>query len=197
MIGPHSALPSPLAGEGGAKRRERGEGGAKRRERGRARGEGSSGGFTLIELVITLAILGVLASIAVPVAQVTVQRAKEHELRQALRDIRSALDAYKTAWDDGSIRRNAAGPSTGWPPNLAVLVDGVENQRSPKRTKIYFLRRLPRDPMHPDPDMPAEQTWGKRAYASEPTEPQEGDDVFDVYSRSTTKGLNGVAYNKW
>ncbi len=156
-----------------------------------------AGGFSLIELVITLAILGVLASIAVPVAQVTVQRAKEQELRLALREIRGALDAYKAAWDNESIRRNVARPSTGWPPSLAVLVDGVENQHSPKLSKIYFLRRLPRDPMHPDPDMPAEQTWGQRAYASEPAEPQEGDDVFDVYSRSTAKGLNGVPYNKW
>jgi general secretion pathway protein G len=152
-------------------------------------------GFTLIELVVTLAILAVLAAIALPTAQIAVQRSKEQELRVALREIRTAIDAYKRASDDGRIRRDSN--ATGYPPNLPILVEGVEDQRSPKRAKLYFLRRLPRDPMHPDPTVPAEQTWQLRAFASEPNEPKEGDDVYDIMSKSARVGLNGVAYYLW
>ena len=152
-------------------------------------------GFTLIELVVTLAIISVLATIALPTAQVALQRTKEQDLRHALREIRTAIDAYKKAADDGRIKRDAN--ATGYPPRLAILVDGVEDQRSPKRTKIFFLRRVPRDPMYPDPDAPAEDTWGKRSYASESSDPKEGDDIYDVYSKSGVVGLNGVAYRRW
>jgi len=152
-------------------------------------------GFTLIELVVTLAIISVLATIALPTAQVALQRTKEQDLRHALREIRTAIDAYKKAADDGRIKRDAN--ATGYPPRLAILVDGVEDQRSPKRTKIFFLRRVPRDPMYPDPDTTAEDTWGKRSYASEASDPKEGDDIYDVYSRSGVVGLNGVAYRRW
>jgi general secretion pathway protein G len=152
-------------------------------------------GFTLIELVVTLAVLGVLASLALPTAQVAVQRSKEQDLRAALREIRTAIDAYKRASDDGRIKRDAN--ASGYPPDLKVLVEGVEDQRNPKRSRIFFLRRLPRDPMHPDPALPAEQTWQLRAYSSEPDEPIEGDDVYDVMSKSTKVGLNGAAYRTW
>lgn len=152
-------------------------------------------GFTLIELILVLAVLGVLATIATPIAQVTVQRSKENELRLALREIRSALDAHKRAFDDGRIVRTV--DATGFPATLEVLVAGVENARDPKKSRMYFLRRIPRDPMADDSDGPAENTWGIRSYDSEPTDPKEGKDVFDVYSRSTRFGLNGVAYKKW
>ena len=152
-------------------------------------------GFTLIELVVTLAILGVLATIALPAAQVVVQRNKEQELRIALREIRTAIDAYKKAADEGRIRK--AAESTGYPAKLSVLVEGVEDQHSPKRAKIYFLPRLPADPTFPDREVPAENTWGKRSYASDPDEPREGEDVYDVFSRTDKVGLNGVSYRKW
>lgn len=152
-------------------------------------------GFTLIELLITLAILATLATLVVPVAQMQVQRTKEQQLRIALRDVRNAIDAYKKAGDEGRIRRDAA--STGFPKELSVLVEGVDDQRDPKRPKSFFLRQVPRDPFHDDPNTPAADTWAKRAYASEASDPKEGDDVYDVRSRSALIGLNGIALSKW
>jgi len=152
-------------------------------------------GFTLIELLITLAILAVLATAVLPVAELTMQRQKEQELRLALREIRAAIDAYKRAYDEGRMQRSIN--TTGYPPNLDTLVEGVEDLKTPKRSKIYFLRRVPRDPFEPNPDLNPADTWAKRAYASEPNEPREGDDVYDIMSRSTKTGLNGLPYGKW
>ena len=153
------------------------------------------GGFTLIELVVTLLIVGLLAGVAVPLVEVTVKRNKERELRAALREIRTAIDAYKRASDEGRILRLAQ--QSGYPPKLAVLVEGVPDARSPERRPIFFLRRLPRDPTFPDQAAPAENTWGKRSYASPPDAPEEGDDVFDVYSRAVGNALNGTPYKAW
>lgn len=152
-------------------------------------------GFTLIELVVTVAIVGILASIAMPLTELSVQRAKEQELRSALRQIREALDAYKQAVDAGRLPRRADG--SGYPRSLDELAGGVDDAKSPAKVKIYFLRRLPRDPFYPQADSPAADTWGKRAYASPPEAPFEGEDVFDVYSLSERVGLNGIPYREW
>jgi len=152
-------------------------------------------GFTLIELLVTLAIVAVLALFTVPVAEVAVQRSDEAELRRALREIRDAIDAYKAASDEGRIVRVVG--ASGYPKDLALLVDGVEDAKDPKKAKIYFLRRIPPNPMAPGhADDPA-AGWGKRAYASDPADPQEGDDVYDVFVRGEGVGLNGVPYRKW
>jgi general secretion pathway protein G len=151
-------------------------------------------GFTLIEMMVTLAIISVLAMLVVPVAQVSVQRAKEQELRTALREIRHAIDAYKAASDEGRIARDAL--ASGYPASLQVLLEGSEDRQQPKQ-KLRFLRRLPRDPFFPDPEVPAEQTWGLRSYASEASDPRAGNDVYDVHSTALLSGLNGIAYKDW
>jgi general secretion pathway protein G len=152
-------------------------------------------GFTLIELVITLAIVALLASVAAPLADLTVQRVKEHELRRALRDIRDGIDAYKQASDDGRIVKKPG--ESGYPRKLEDLVEGVEDLKSPKKDKMYFLRRIPRDPLATEGELTAAQTWGKRSYASPPDEPKEGDDVFDVYTLASGRGINGRPYREW
>lgn len=152
-------------------------------------------GFTFIELLITVAIVALLASVALPLAEVSVQRGKEQELRRALREIRGAIDAYKDAVDQGRVAKKAH--ASGYPPSLEVLVSGVEDAKDPQKKRIYFLRRVPRDPMGDDAGLSAAETWGKRSYASPPDAPAEGDDVFDVYSRSEKVGLNGIPYREW
>jgi general secretion pathway protein G len=145
-------------------------------------------GFTLVELLVVVAIVGLLASIAAPLAEMSWQRGKEQELRHALRQIREAIDAYKRASDEGKIERKA--DASGYPPTLAVLVDGVEDKQDPEKSKIFFLRRVPRDPM-------TGEDWGLRSYASPANDPQPGKDVYDVYSRSEEVGLNRVPYREW
>lgn len=144
---------------------------------------------------MTLAIVSVLAAAAFPLSELSARRVKEKELRDALGQIRSALDAYKQASDDGRLLRTA--DDSGFPPDLRVLVEGVVNAKDPAGRKIRFLRRIPRDPLSEDATLSAHQTWAKRSYESPATEPREGTDVFDVYSVSTKIGLNGVPYRQW
>jgi general secretion pathway protein G len=152
-------------------------------------------GFTLIELVITVAIVAVLASVALPLNELVVQRGKEGDLRRALREIRDGIDAYKQAFDEGRMVKRVG--ESGYPKRLEDLVQGVEDQKDPKKSRIYFLRRIPRDPFADDATATAADTWGKRSYASPPDDPREGDDVFDVFTRSTLVGLNGRPLREW
>ena len=152
-------------------------------------------GFTIIELLVTVAIVALLASVAMPLASVAAQRNKEQDLRRSLREIREAIDAYKRASDEGRIVRSI--DQSGYPPTLAVLVEGVADAKSPDKAKIYFLRRIPRDPTSGAGDVSPVESWGLRSYESAPDDPHDGKDVFDVYSTLRKAGLNGVPYNKW
>lgn len=151
-------------------------------------------GFTLIELMVTLALIALFATMAQPLAEMTIKRNKEADLRTALRQIREALDTYKQAADDGRVQTRPG--DSGYPRTLSVLVDGVEDQKSPQRNRLYFLRRIPRDPFA-DPEVSADNSWGKRSYKSPYDRPRPGDDVYDVYSLSTEIGINGIPYSDW
>lgn len=155
----------------------------------------TSRGFTLIELLVTVTIVAVLAGIALPVAELAVRRQREQALQGALREIRIAIDAYKLASDQGRIRKSV--DQSGYPESLDALVVGVEDARSARQERIYFLRRLPRDPLAPATEARAADTWGKRSYASPPDAPSEGADVYDIHSLAPGRGLNGVPYRDW
>lgn len=152
-------------------------------------------GFTLIELLITITIVAILASIAMPMSELVVQRNREQSLRTALQQIRGALDNYKRASDEGHIQKLLG--QSGYPDSLKSLVAGVEDIKDPQKRKIYFLRQIPRNPFEQDFNIPAEQTWGKRSYESSPDSPQEGSNVFDVYPLSESAGINGIPYREW
>ena len=156
-----------------------------------------SKGFTLIELVITVTIVALLASIALPLAELEAQRGQEQDLRRALREIRGAIDAYKRASDEGVIERPA--DASGYPPSLEALTEGVPDKRKPDGPKVTFLRRLPPDPLGTQDAQQGAQPsrWGLRSYASTHDDPQEGKDVFDVYSLAEGSGLNGIPYRQW
>lgn len=152
-------------------------------------------GFSLVELLVVIAIMSVLASIGFPLAELSHRRTQEEELRRALREIRSALDGYKRMVDAGLIARPVGG--SGYPPTLKVLVEGEVNAQTPQANRLYFLRRLPRDPLAADSVAGAADTWGLRSYDSPPDEPKAGRDVFDVYSKAQGNGLDGRAYRQW
>ena len=151
-------------------------------------------GFTLIEMVVVVAIVGILATAAQPLLELQARRQKEFTLRQGLRTLRGAIDAYRQAAIDGRIAQPEN--TSGCPPALQVLVDGVPDARAPKERKVYFLRRMPRDPFA-DAAVPAAQTWGLRSYDSPPDSPQAGRDVFDIHSQADGTGLDGTRYRDW
>lgn len=152
-------------------------------------------GFSLIELLVVVAIMALLASIGFPLAELSHQRTKEEDLRRSLREIRGALDSYKRLVDQGRIQK--AADAYGYPASLDVLTQGIADATSPQGTKLYLLRRLPRDPFASSDSIPAAETWGVRSYASPPDDPRPGKDVYDVYSLSADTGLNGIAYRNW
>ncbi len=165
----------------------------------RDRAPAGARGFTLIELVITLALVGIVAMAIVPLAELNAKREKEQELRVALRQIRTALDAYKDASDLGSIEHQAG--ASGYPPTLTVLAEGVKDMKDPDGGLLLFLRHVPRDPFFTGaPSTPPEQTWNVRAHGVPPEgagSGDSGDDIFDVSSKSEEVGLNGIPYKDW
>jgi general secretion pathway protein G len=152
-------------------------------------------GFTLIELLVALVLLALLVTSAAPLMQLSAKRNKEQELKKSLWQIRDAIDAYKQAADDGLIKKPA--DQSGYPASLQQLVSGVDNIQDPKKRKIFFMRNIPRDPFATDATASAEETWGKRSYSSSFDMPEEGDDVYDVYSLSHEVGINQQAYGEW
>ncbi len=146
-------------------------------------------GMTYLELIATAAILMVLASAILPVGRVAHRRTQEIELRRALRDIRTAINAYKQMYDDQKFSLELG--STGYPPDLERLVEG-EGLVGTLGKKMKLLRRIPVDPMTGEAD------WGLRCYQDEPDSTSWcGDDVWDVYSKSTAKALDGTSYASW
>jgi len=158
-----------------------------------------SNGYSLVELLAVLAILGVLAAMVMPLAKMSAERSRERELKRALWEIRDALDAYHDARVSGAIPAPAgadpAGPA--YPPDLHALTLLQPDLRPAHHGEfLRFLRRVPADPFT-DPAADPEQSWGLRGYASEATKPAPGPEVYDVYSRAPGTALNGVPLSQW
>ncbi len=143
-------------------------------------------GITLIELIVAIAIMAVLTGIAVPVVRVNIKRDKEKQLRQALWELRDAIDRYKDAADRGAFQTKIG--SEGYPPDLETLVKGVDVNGK----KIRFLRHIPVDPMTNSTD------WGLRSMQDDPTSTSwGGQNVFDVFTKSQDTALDGTKYQDW
>jgi general secretion pathway protein G len=149
-------------------------------------------GFTFIEMIVVTTILLVLASTVMPLAQVTMQRQREAELHRALREMRTALDKFKDAVDQGLIPSTELEPANeGYPPDLETLVDGVSVANDASGRKLKFLRRVPVDPM-------TREEWGLRSYQDDPGSKSWGrQNVFDVYTKSEGTALDGTKYRDW
>ena len=150
-------------------------------------------GFTFIELLVVTTILLILASAVMPLARVTVQRQREMELHRVLREMRTAIDKYKDAVDNGLIGSvDVKVGSEGYPPDLETLVEGVSVANDASGRKLKFLRRVPIDPITKS------QEWGLRAYADKPDSTSwGGGNVYDVYSKSGSQALDGTKYRDW
>jgi len=143
-------------------------------------------GFTLIELIVAITIIGILMAAAVPIVRVRIKREKEVELRRDLWEMRDSIDRYKDAADRGSFQVKVG--TEGYPPDLQTLVDGVDV----KGKKVRFLRRIPVDPMTGNTD------WGLRSMQDDPKSTSwGGQNVFDVFSKSDATALNGTKYSEW
>jgi general secretion pathway protein G len=150
-------------------------------------------GFTFIELLVVSTILIILASAAMPLARVTIQRQREAELRRALREMRTAIDKYKDAVDMGLIGgTDVRAGSEGYPPDLETLVEGVSVVNDASGRKLKFLRRIPTDPLTNATD------WGLRSYQDRTDATSwGGQNVYDVYSKAEGTGLDGTKYRDW
>jgi general secretion pathway protein G len=147
---------------------------------------GSDSGLTLVELIITVAIVAILATAAIPVARYQVKRVKERQLRAALWEVRDSIDHYKDAADKGGIQTKA--DSFNYPPDLESLVNGVEIQTK----KVKFLRRIPVDPMTGNTD------WGLRSNQDDAdAQSWGGQNVFDIHTKSDGTALDGTKYSTW
>jgi general secretion pathway protein G len=156
----------------------------------------SARGFTLVEMIAVVAIVGILVAAGRPIIELSARRAREAELRHDLRQLREAIDAYKRASDEGRIAHPA--DASGYPPSLEALAEGVPDARMPGGSRrIYFLRRIPRDPFATDASLTAAQTWALRSHDSPPDSPRPGRDVFDVASRSERRAIDGTLYSQW
>ena len=155
----------------------------------RFRGNGQAG-LTLVELIVAVALLALLSTIALPLARVQIKRERERELRLALREIRTAIDRYKEAADRGMFQVKLG--TEGYPPDLEVLVEGVELANSPEGKRLKLLRRIPKDPMTNSTE------WGLRSYQDSPDSLSwGGQNVFDVYTQSQDIALDGTRYSEW
>jgi general secretion pathway protein G len=144
----------------------------------------------MVELIVCFTIMGLLSTMAVPLAAYKVKRDKERELRYALREIRKAIDNYKDATLAGKIEVKLG--TEGYPESLEILVQGVKLSQSPDGKMIKFLRRIPKDPMTGTYD------WGKRSMQDDPkSQSWGGQNVFDVYSKSTERARDGTPYSEW
>lgn len=150
-------------------------------------------GYTFIEVIVVSAILLILASAVMPLAQVTAQRQREAELHRSLRDMRTALDKFKDAVDTGQIAASELEPGNeGYPPDLETLVEGITAANDATGRKLKYLRRIPIDPMTNGMD------WGLRSYQDKPDATTwGGKNVFDVYTKSTATALDGTKYRDW
>jgi len=153
----------------------------------------SAKGFTFIELMVVTAIIMILASVAVPLAQVAAQREREAELHRNLREMRTAIDKFKDAVDQGLIPATELDPANeGYPKTLETLVEGVSVANDASGRKLKFLRRIPIDPMTKSTD------WGKRSYQDRTDSTSwGGQNVFEVYTTSDGVGLDGTKYKDW
>jgi general secretion pathway protein G len=153
----------------------------------------SGQGYSFVELLIVTAILFILASVVMPLAQVTSQRQRESELRASLRQVRTAIDKFKDAVDQGRVAQTeVAAGSEGYPPDLETLVEGVPLLNDQTGAKLKFLRRIPIDPMTKTTE------WGLRAYQDKPDATTWGrGNVFDLYSKSSGTALDGTKYKDW